>query len=94
MEENKYLSSAQLSTTEELYNCLRNIKHIALDMDGTIYNGSTLFPFTIPFLENLKTVGIGYSFLTNNPSKSTSDYYSIYKIKNAASQKTFSFGHT
>jgi NagD protein len=33
-----------------------------------------LFPFTIPFLENLKKRGIGYSFLTNNPSKSTNDY--------------------
>ena len=43
-------------------------------MDGTIYNGTTLFPFTIPFLAKLKEMGIGYSFLTNNPSKSTSDY--------------------
>ena len=53
---------------------MRRIKHIALDMDGTIYKGSTLFPFTIAFLNRLKEWGIGYSFLTNNPSKSTSDY--------------------
>ena len=53
---------------------LRNIKHFALDMDGTIYNGSTLFPFTNDFLNHLKANGIGYSFLTNNPSKSTADY--------------------
>ncbi|WP_199119021.1 HAD-IIA family hydrolase [Pedobacter sp. ASV28] len=53
---------------------LKNIKHIALDMDGTIYNGSTLFPFTIAFLNYLKEHRIGYSFLTNNPSKSTDDY--------------------
>ena len=53
---------------------IKNIKHFALDMDGTIYNGSTLFPFTNNFLNYLKTNGIGYSFLTNNPSKSTSDY--------------------
>ncbi len=58
---------------------LRNIKHIAMDMDGTIYNGSTLFPFTISFLENLKVLGIGYSFLTNNSSKSTDDYVSHLK---------------
>ncbi|TYR33585.1 HAD-IIA family hydrolase [Sphingobacterium phlebotomi] len=69
-----YIGSAKLDTTDELYNCLKNIKHIALDMDGTIYNGSTLFPFTIPFLAKLKEKGIGYSFLTNNPSKSTEDY--------------------
>ncbi|GHT68225.1 acid sugar phosphatase [Bacteroidia bacterium] len=53
---------------------LRQIKHVALDMDGTIYNGSTLFPFTVPFLEQLTRQGIGYSFLTNNPSRSTTDY--------------------
>ena len=53
---------------------LRQIKHVALDMDGTIYNGHTLFPFTNPFLARLKELGIGYSFLTNNPSKSVADY--------------------
>lgn len=53
---------------------IRRIKHVALDMDGTIYNGSTLFPFTIAFLDKMKEIGIGYSFLTNNPSRSTNDY--------------------
>jgi NagD protein len=53
---------------------LKNIKHVALDMDGTIYNGSTLFPYTVGFLQSLRDAGIGYSFLTNNPSKSTADY--------------------
>ena len=50
------------------------IKHVALDMDGTIYKGGTLFPFTVPFLNRLKDMGVGYSFLTNNPSKSAIDY--------------------
>src|SRR5690606_39616899 len=59
---------------DKLYDCLKDIKHIALDMDGTIYNGSTLFTFTIPFLNNIRKMGISYSFLTNNPSKSTDDY--------------------
>ncbi|MDR0430403.1 MAG: HAD-IIA family hydrolase [Tannerellaceae bacterium] len=53
---------------------ISKLKHIALDMDGTIYNGKTLFPFTIPFLNQLRSMGITYSFLTNNPSKSTADY--------------------
>ena len=53
---------------------LRVIRHVALDMDGTIYMGSTLFPFTIPFLERLKQMGITYSFLTNNPSRSIDAY--------------------
>ena len=53
---------------------LKQIRHVALDMDGTIYKGTTLFPYTVPFLARLKELGIGYSFLTNNPSKSTTDY--------------------
>ncbi len=53
---------------------LRAIAHVALDMDGTIYKGGTLFPCTLPFLAQLRTLGIGYSFLTNNPSKSVPDY--------------------
>ena len=50
------------------------IRHVALDMDGTIYLGSTLFPFTPAFLELLRSRGIGYSFLTNNPTRSRKDY--------------------
>lgn len=53
---------------------LRAIAHVALDMDGTIYKGGTLFACTLPFLAQLRSLGIGYSFLTNNPSKSVPDY--------------------
>lgn len=60
--------------TEELEKTLSRLKHIALDMDGTIYMGSTLFPYTVPFLEKLDRLGITYSFLTNNPSSSIEDY--------------------
>ena len=59
---------------QTLLDRIRKIRHVALDMDGTIYKGSTLFPYTIPFLNRLKTLGVGYSFLTNNPSKSSADY--------------------
>lgn len=69
-----YMDKMEMNTVSSLQDCLRKVKHVALDMDGTIYNGGTLFPFTIPFLEFLKERNIGYSFLTNNPSKSTSDY--------------------
>lgn len=58
----------------ELMTAVRKIKHVALDMDGTIYMGKTLFPFTTAFLSGLKAKGIGYSFLTNNPSRSIDDY--------------------
>ena len=53
---------------------LSDIKHVALDMDGTIYLSNTLFPFTPGFLQRLTDLGITYSFLTNNPSKSLDDY--------------------
>jgi HAD superfamily hydrolase (TIGR01450 family) len=53
---------------------LRQIRHVALDMDGTIYSGDTLFDFTRPFLAQLTSLGIGYTFLTNNSSKSVKDY--------------------
>lgn len=58
----------------ELRARLSKIRHLALDMDGTIYLGSTLFPFTLKFLSDMKEAGIGYSFLTNNPSRSVADY--------------------
>lgn len=53
---------------------LSRLRHIALDMDGTIYLGSRLFPFTRGFLEDMRSAGIGYSFLTNNPTRSVADY--------------------
>ena len=36
---------------ERLLKCCAKIKHVALDMDGTIYLGSTLFPYTQGFLQ-------------------------------------------
>lgn len=59
---------------EELMQACRRIRHVALDMDGTIYMGSTLFPYTRGFLDMLTANGIGYSFLTNNPTRSIGDY--------------------
>jgi NagD protein len=58
----------------ELDERLQQIRHVALDMDGTIYRGGTVFDFTNPFLTRLSKLGIGYTFLTNNSSKSVADY--------------------
>ena len=66
-------------TSEELAHACSRIRHVALDMDGTIYLGSRLFPWTIPFLQQLRDLGITYSFLTNNPTRSTGDY--VAKLK-------------
>lgn len=59
---------------EALLERLSHIRHVALDMDGTIYMGQLLFDFTPPFLARLREMGITYSFLTNNPSTSIADY--------------------
>lgn len=59
---------------EALLERLSHIRHVALDMDGTIYMGQSLFDFTPPFLACLREMGITYSFLTNNPSTSIADY--------------------
>jgi len=53
---------------------LRTIRHLALDMDGTIYRGGTLFDFTQDFLAQMDALGIGCTFLTNNSSRSVEDY--------------------
>ena len=53
---------------------LPRIRHVVLDLDGTIYRGSQLFGVTLPFLERLRRLSIGYTFLTNNTARSKADY--------------------
>lgn len=59
---------------------LAKIKHLALDLDGTLYLGKRLFPFTIPFLDTLKRLKLGRTFFTNNSSTSTRGY--VDKLRN------------
>ena len=46
------------------------IKCFILDMDGTIYLGNELFPFTKDFLKKVEETGREYYFFTNDSSKS------------------------
>jgi HAD superfamily hydrolase (TIGR01450 family) len=55
-------------------NPLQAIRHLALDLDGTLYLGGRLFPVTLPFLQRVKELGLGYTFFTNNSSVSTLGY--------------------
>ena len=71
MQHDKYSS---VYSDEELFARLKGIRHVALDMDGTIYMGMSVFDYTKPFLARLKQMGITYSVLTNNPSTSIADY--------------------
>ena len=42
---------------------------LSFDMDGTIYLGNELFPFTKDFLKKVEDTGREYYFFTNNSSK-------------------------
>lgn len=53
---------------------VRSVGLYLLDMDGTLYLGDEIFPFTIPFLDSLKRHGRKYLFMTNNSSKSVDSY--------------------
>lgn len=53
---------------------LTRIRHVVLDMDGTLYRGATLFACTPPFLKLLDQLSIRRTFLTNNSSLGADDY--------------------
>ena len=50
------------------------IRLFLFDMDGTLYLGNNLFPFTKAMLDTIKAQGKTYLFMTNNSSKSVNDY--------------------
>ena len=50
------------------------IKLFLFDMDGTLYIGDRLFPFTKRLLSAIREAGKQYLFITNNSSKSVSAY--------------------
>ena len=53
---------------------ISNMKLYLFDMDGTLYIGNQLFPFTKQLLEQIRLHGCHYIFMTNNSSKSVEDY--------------------
>ena len=59
---------------------LNQIKLFLFDMDGTLYLGNRLYPFTKELLLFLRASGRQYRFVTNNSSKSVNDY--IKKLDN------------
>lgn len=55
----------------------RDISDIDLflfDLDGTLYLGDVLFPFTKELLREIRARGKKYLYMTNNSSKSVEDY--------------------
>ena len=52
----------------------QNKKVLFLDMDGTVYMGNRLIPGAKEFLDFLQDKGIDFYFLSNNSSRSKTDY--------------------
>lgn len=57
----------------------KSMRLFLFDMDGTIYLGYDLFPFTSELLATIREQGHSYLFMTNNSSKSVADY--VVKMK-------------
>lgn len=53
---------------------LDRVRLFVLDMDGTIYLGERLFPYTKAFLRAVEKSGREYCFFTNNSSKNRAAY--------------------
>lgn len=54
---------------------MKTIKAFILDMDGTIYLGNELFPYTHAFLKKIEDTDRRYYFFTNNSSKDITAYF-------------------
>jgi len=50
------------------------IRCVMMDLDGTIYEGDTLYPSSMPFFDALTRHGIAWGFVTNNTSRSIDSY--------------------
>ena len=69
---------------------LKSIKLFLFDMDGTLYLGDRLFPFTKELLDTIKNQGNRYLFMTNNSSKSVIDYVKkLEKLGISATKEDF-----
>ena len=63
-----------MGATDTNWEKLREIRMFVLDMDGTIYLGDRLFPYTPKFLQQVRATGRDFCFFTNNSSKNKAAY--------------------
>jgi HAD superfamily hydrolase (TIGR01457 family) len=71
-------------------NRIKNMKLFLFDMDGTLYLGDRLYPFTKELLQTIRTKGGKYLFMTNNSSKSVADYVKkLAKLGISATREDF-----
>ena len=70
----------------DLRQYVEKLKLYLFDMDGTLYLGNQLYPFTVDLLDTIKKTGGRYLFMTNNSSKSVNDY--VKKLRNFGIEAT------
>ncbi|MDI9498328.1 MAG: HAD-IIA family hydrolase [Bacillota bacterium] len=63
-----------LTPVDEVRTVLDGTACFVLDMDGTIYLGATLFPFTLDFLTAVRAAGKRWLWFTNNSSRAPEEY--------------------
>ena len=61
-------------TTAEWRQRFAKINTFMLDLDGTVYLGDQLFPWSLPFLKKIADLGKRYIFVTNNSSQNARYY--------------------
>lgn len=66
---------------------IKDTQLFLFDMDGTLYLGNKLFDFTKQLLDTITQNGKRYMFITNNSSKSVTDY--IKKLDNLGIKATY-----
>ncbi len=55
-------------------NRVNNIETFLLDLDGTVYIGDELYPWSMPFFEACERLGKRFVFVTNNSSQNGNHY--------------------
>ena len=53
---------------------LKRVRHWFLDLDGTTYLSGEPLPGALALIEQFRRSGVGYTFLTNNSSRSSLEY--------------------
>ena len=53
---------------------MKTIKAYCFDLDGTVYRGKEVIPSAIRFIHRLKINRLDYYFVTNNSSKTPSQF--------------------
>jgi HAD superfamily hydrolase (TIGR01450 family) len=56
---------------------LSRVRHVALDLDGTVYKDGVVFDGVDELISLLRDLEIGYTFLTNNSSRSRREYVAL-----------------